>query len=257
MSMTLRTPDAAAEPAWRSVAWAVLNAVQFGFTCAWTAGGIVLALLLQAFTGNTALALRMAARCWAPGLITGAGGRLRVEGADAIDWSQPYLLVSNHQSVIDICALFAAVPKPLRFLLKQEMTGWPMVGWYAVRTGMLFIDRDNPRAAPAMLRAATVLLADGHSLCVFPEGTRSRTGELAEFKAGPFTAAIKAEVAVLPVAVHGAGAVLPPDSLFRVRPGTIRLRFGTPIPAETVRGLDRQQLAQLAQARVQAMLEQP
>mgnify|MGYP002653909397 CR=1 FL=1 len=109
----------------------------------------------------------------------------------------------------------------------------------------------------SLATAATALLADGHSLCVFPEGTRSRTGELAEFKAGPFTAAIKAGVAVLPVAVHGAGAVLPPDSLFRVRPGTIRLRFGTPIPAETVRGLDRQQLAQLAQARVQAMLEQP
>lgn len=257
MSMLLPTPEASTRSPVRSAAWGALNAVQFAFTCIWTGGGILLAMLLQSLSGSAALPLRIGARCWAPGLIAGAGGHLQVEGAERIDWSQPYLLVANHQSVIDICALFAAVPVPLRFLLKQEMTGWPLVGWYALRTGMLFVDRDNPRAAPAMLRAATALLADGHCLGVFPEGTRSRTGEMTAFKAGPFTAAIKAGVSVLPVALQGAGDVLPPDSLFRVRPGRIRLRFGTPIPADTVRTLDRQQLARVAQAQVQALLDRP
>src|SRR5699024_8282064 len=118
-----------AESAARRLAWGVHNAVGFVFTLAWTAGWISLALLVLLLTRRRDIALRMAARCWAPGLLTGAGARRVVEGAEAIDWSRPRLLVSNHQSVIDICALFRAVPVPLHFLLKQEMTRVPFVGW--------------------------------------------------------------------------------------------------------------------------------
>lgn len=254
--MSIILDNSANPPAapWRTALWTLANLVQFAITCLWTGSLIVVAMLLQAVTGNTRLALRMAPRVWAPGLMFGAGARLEVEGAEHVDWSRPYLIVSNHQSVIDICALFAAVPRPLRFLLKQEMTGWPLVGWYARRTGMLFIQRDNPRAAPAMLRDAAGLLAAGHCLCVFPEGTRSRTGELGEFKAGPFSAAIRAGVAVLPVALHGTGAVLPADGLFRVRPGVIRVRFGTPIATAAGAVPDRQALALQARAQVQSLL---
>ena len=117
--------------------------------------------------------------------------------------------MANHQSVIDICALFRAVPVPLRFLLKQEMRRVPFVGWYAWATGMLFIVRDDRRAGPQLRREAAALLASGHSLCLFPEGTRSRDGEMADFKAGSLQAAIDAGVDVLPVALHGAGRVLP------------------------------------------------
>src|SRR5690606_15547020 len=162
------------EPALLRFAWGVHNAVGFVFTLAWTAGWICLALLVLATTRRRDIALRMAARCWAPGLLAGAGARLVVEGAEDIDWSRPRLLVSNHQSIIDICALFRAVPVPLHFLLKQEMTRVPFVGWYARACGMLFIERDNPRAGPRLRREAAALLGEGHTLCLFPEGTRSR-----------------------------------------------------------------------------------
>src|SRR5690606_20717024 len=199
------------------------------FMLLWPAGCISLALLVLLVTRRRDIALRMAARCWAPVLLAGAPARLVVEGADAVDWSRPYLLVSNHQSVIDICALFQAVPVPLHFLLKQEMAKVPFVGWYARACGMLFIERDNPRAGPRLRREAAALLGDGHTLCLFPEGTRSRTGVVAPFKGGGFQAAIDAGAEVLPVAISGSGAVLPPGG-FRVRAGTIRVRFGTPLP---------------------------
>lgn len=239
------------------VAWRVWNVVQFAFTLAWTAGWITLALLLRPGSGARArLPLRMAARCWAPGLLWGAGARLRIEGQERIDFSRPCLFVANHQSVIDICALFRAIPVPLRFLLKEEMRRVPFVGWYACATGMLFIVRDSARAGALFRRQAAALLAGGQSLCLFPEGTRSRDGEMAPFKAGSLQSAIDAGVDVVPVALQGAGRVLPVDGFFRVRPGTIRVGFGTPLPTrEDGRPVARQALAERAQARVQAILD--
>src|SRR5690606_17307034 len=232
------------------------NTIQFAFTLAWTAGWITLALLVRPFSGPQArLPLRMASRCWAPGLLWGAGARLRVEGGEHVDWSRPCLVVANHQSVIDICALFRAIPMPLRFLLKEEMKRVPFVGWYARATGMLFIVRDNARAGARFRREAAAMLAQGRSLCLFPEGTRSRNGEVGPFKAGSLQAAIDAGVDVVPVALHGAGRVLPVDGFFRVRPGTIRVRFGTPLPVrDEGRPVSRQVLAERAQAQVTAML---
>jgi len=239
------------------LSWRIWNALQFAFTLAWTAGWITLALLVRPGSGPRArLPLRMAARCWAPGLLWGAGARLQIQGQERIDWTRPCLFVANHQSVIDICALFRAIPVPLRFLLKDEMRRVPFVGWYACATGMLFIVRDNARAGAVFRRQAAALLADGHSLCLFPEGTRSRSGAMAPFKPGALQSAIDAGVDVVPVALHGAGRVLPVDGLFRVRPGTIRVGFGAPLPTRVDgRPVARQALAEAAQARVQTMLD--
>ncbi len=234
-------------------AWAAWNLVQLLFTLAWTGGLIVVALVVGRVTGDPGRPLRMAAWLWAPGLLGGAGARLQVEGAGRIDWSQPVMLVANHASMIDICAMFRAVPVPLRFLLKKEMTRVPMVGRYARSTGMLFVDRADRRAGIRMIHDATAMLRAGRTLCIFPEGTRSRDGRVAEFKGGAFQAAIAAGVPVVPVAIHGAGAVLPVSGLFRVRPGRIVVRFGAPIATA---GADRNHLAEAAHRDVLRMLEE-
>lgn len=242
----------------KSAAWAAANAVQLVFTLLWTAACISAAMAARALTGKRHVPLRMAARLWAPGLMTGAGARFEVEGAEAIDWSRPHMLVSNHQSIIDICALFRAVPAPLLFLLSRETMQWPFVGWYARGMGMPSIDRGSPRTAPAALREAARCVQEGGQLCLFPEGTRSRDGAVAPFKAAAFQAAIDAGVDVLPVALEGTGAVLPAEGLFAVRPGTIRVRFGTPLATSGEHGIgDRQELARRAHAEVVALLRRP
>src|SRR5690625_4771134 len=129
----------------------LLNLLRFAYTLVWTAGCISVALLVFAVTGgNRRLPLRMASWLWARGLLAFSGS-FAVEGLDRVDWSRPYVLVANHQSVIDICALFRAVPVPLHFLLKQEMARMPFVSWYARAMGMVFIPRDDRRAASASL----------------------------------------------------------------------------------------------------------
>ncbi len=251
--MELPNPSVAEQ--FKALAWAGFNALQLVFTLLWTAACITLAMAACALTGRREQSLRMAARLWAPGLLGGAGAEVVVEGADGIDWSRPHMLVSNHQSVIDICALFRAVPVPLLFLLSRETMQWPFVGWYAKGMGMPFIDRRNPRAAPAALRSAAQRVRDGAQLCLFPEGTRSRDGVVAPFKAAAFQSAIDAGVHVLPVALEGTGAVLPATGLFAVRPGTIRVRFGTPIAtAGDGVAVDRQQLASRAHADIVTLL---
>src|SRR5690554_6013544 len=97
--------------------WSTINTIQLLFTLSWTAFGISIALLVRLLTGSERIPLRMAAWPWAPGLIYGAGARVDAAGFEQIDFSRPYLVVANHQSMIDICALFMTVPTPLRFML--------------------------------------------------------------------------------------------------------------------------------------------
>jgi 1-acyl-sn-glycerol-3-phosphate acyltransferase len=232
-----------ASPRLRRIAWTVLNALQLAFTLGWTAACITLALLVLPVAGrNRRLPLRMAARLWAPGLLLGAGAKLRVEDRGQVDFSRPHVFVSNHQSMIDICALFRALPVPLRFVMKQELARVPFVGWYARAMGMVFVERGRAREAARRLGDAVSLLRGGASLCAFPEGTRGRGDRVAAFKGGTFRVAIEAGVPVVPVAIIGSGAILPASG-FRVRPGTLVVRIGEPVSTRGLRAHDRQQLA--------------
>ena len=152
--------------------WGALNALQAMFMALVTIVGFPVSLLLGLVSGSGA-PLRMASWYWAPLLFAGAGAKVDVEGAERIDWSKPMVLVANHQSMIDIPALFRAVPVPLRFMLKREIAGVPIIGWYARLMGMVFIDRGNARDAKRKLGDAADRLRGGATLAAFPEGTRS------------------------------------------------------------------------------------
>lgn len=182
-----------------------------------------------------------------------ARARLKVEGLEQVDWSQPHVFVANHQSIIDICALFRALPVPLRFVLKQELAKVPFVGWYARAMGMVFIERGTARSAPQRLREAVRMIQAGANVCAFPEGTRSRDGRVGAFKGGAFQVAIEAGVAVVPIAIEGSDAILPAAG-FSVRPGTVHLRIGAPLSTAQLSAADRTALARRAHQAVAEML---
>jgi len=238
----------------KRLAWALFNALQLLFTLLWTAGWICLALVVRLLTGGRHWPLRMASRCWAPGLLHGAGARLKVCGLERIDWSKPHVFVANHQSMIDICALFRALPVPVRFVLKQELAKVPFVGWYARSMGMVFIERASARSSARRLHAAVDIVRGGASVCAFPEGTRGR-GRVGPFKGGAFQLAIEAGVSVVPVAIEGSGRVLP-GAGFRVRPGRIAVRIGDPLPTQGLVPHERGALARQAREAVVALLEE-
>ncbi len=233
--------------------WRVWNTLQLVYTVAWTAGCIILALLALVLAGgNRHIPLRMASRLWAPGLLRGAGAKLRVEGLERVDFSRPHVFVANHQSIIDVCALFRALPVPVRFVIKQELARVPFIGWYARAMGMVFIERGHAREAATRLHGVVSMVRDGASLCAFPEGTRSRDGSVGPFKGGAFQVALLAGVPVVPIAIDGSGAVLPASG-FCVRPGVIHVRIGEPICTAGLQPGDRHALARRAHAAVVAL----
>jgi 1-acyl-sn-glycerol-3-phosphate acyltransferase len=221
--------------------WLPVNAAQAIYTLLWSAGWILAALGVRVVTRSSRLPLAMARRVWAPGLLAGAGARLRASGLEHVDPAGTYFFVSNHQSMIDIPVLFRLLPVDLHFIVKDELRGVPFLGWYISAMGMIFVRRGSGRLALAQVRAAARLIADGRSVLAFPEGTRGK-GTVQPFKTGVFLPALEAGVPIVPIAITGASRVLPARG-FAVRPGLIQVAIGEPIPAAELANLDRHQTA--------------
>jgi len=232
-----------------------LDVLQITAAALWTLACVLAALAVLLATRSRRVPLAMARRLWAPGLLAIGGVRLRVIGGERLDLSGPTVFASNHQSYLDVPVLFAALPVPLSFVLKKELRRMPLVGWYAAAMGMVFVDRRRRRGARDSVGHATALLRSGSSVVLFPEGTRSRDGELAAFKSGGFAAPIAAGASVVPIAIDGAGRVLPPRG-FAVRPGTVRVVIGSPIPVDDLAEQDRRTLASQVRVRVGELLAQ-
>jgi len=166
---------------------------------------------------------------WSRQLLRAAGTPVEVNGLERVPQHEPVVYASNHTSMFDIWALAATLPGSTRFVAKQELGRIPLLGLAMRRAGHVLIDRFNrARAFEAYDKAAQVIRT-GISAIVFPEGTRSPTGELLPFKRAPFGLAITAQVPVVPVYVHGTYRIMPKGSL-RLRPMPIRIEIGDPIP---------------------------
>lgn len=207
--------------------WRVINIAQAVFLCTWSMFWISAALVVSIVSRD--LPLVMARRCWSPGLLFAAGTRIDLAPAAKLDPHGPYVFAMNHQSMIDIPIAFANIPVNLRFVAKRILAFIPFLGWYMWRTGMIFVDRGNREQALRSLQQAGLKVRAGASILAYPEGTRSKDGSVLPFKKGPFVVAIEAGVPIVPVAVDGSHRALPKDG-FRVRPTTVRLAIGEPIP---------------------------
>ncbi len=133
--------------------------------------------------------------------------RLRVEGS----WPAgggPFVVVANHQSILDIL-LLSRMPREMKWVAKEELFRVPWVGWMLRMSGDIPIRRGDAESGGEALSRAKAYLARGMSVMIFPEGTRSRTGQLLPFKSGAFRLALETGAPVLPVAVHGTARGMP------------------------------------------------
>ncbi len=175
-------------------------------------------------------------------LLRASHTTLEVLGRSTIDFSHSYVYMSNHPSVLDIPALFEAIPQSLRMVTKSELFQVPIFGQALERSGFIRIDRHNRDKAIEQLEIAKKRLKEGISIWISPEGTRSRTAEMEPFKKGGFHIALDLGVPIIPIWIQGTEQILRPGSL-SVQPNKkTTLFFGAPIPTK---GLDKQNLAEL------------
>lgn len=157
---------------------------------------------------------------WSKRLLEDVGIDLVVSGREhAGDGSEPLIVMSNHQSHLDIPVLYQSIPGKLRMVAKAELFRIPLFGTAMLAAGFIRIDRSDPgRAIDSLRQTGSSLLAGGTRVWIAPEGTRSRTGELSSFKSGGFRLALDCKVRILPVAIRGTHAALPPRSA-SIKPG--------------------------------------
>lgn len=182
-----------------------------------------------------------APRLWARLVLRAAGVRVIRHGGDQLVEGAPNVFIANHVSWFDIPSMIDVLPH-YGFVAKRELERVPLFGAAARAVGVIFIDRDNRKAAFGAYEAAARKIRDGNPVLVYPEGTRGESYALRPFKKGPFVLAIGAQAPVIPTVIHGTIAVTPRGQ-FRANPGTVHVHLLDPIPTEGLTYDDRDQLA--------------
>ena len=170
---------------------------------------------------------------------------VRIEGKAHIDRRAAYVMVSNHQSLVDILVLFRLFVH-FKWVSKAENFRIPFVGWNMSLNRYIRIERGSMRGNLSMMRGAEAALRGGSSVMIFPEGTRSAGGALGEFKPGAFELAFRSGHAVLPIALHGTFAALPKRGFVLRGRHAIRVRVLEPISPPWAPGADGDSLRMLA-----------
>ena len=168
---------------------------------------------------------------WGRACLLLAGVPVIVSGLDHIAEGERYVIMSNHESGLDIPALLTALPTSLElcFLAKKSLFRVPFLGWAMRSAGFVPVDREDRSSAVAMLAQTMEEVRKGASPLVFPEETWTLDGRLLPFQRGGFLVALKTGLAILPVGLEGPRLVLPPDQGL-IRPQPVTVRIGKPLP---------------------------
>lgn len=190
---------------------------------------------------------------WASRLLKLAGARVTISGLENIPSDKPVLFVSNHQGAFDIPLLLAHLGRPFGFIAKEELAKLPFVNFWMRCLRCVFITRGNPREAIKAINDGIALLKGGHSLMVFPEGTRSKTGDLLPFKPGSLRLATKSGVHVIPITINGSKNLMRPDSMI-IQPASLHITVHPAIMPEIVSSIETADLTEQIVATIESAL---
>lgn len=188
---------------------------------------------------------------WAMNRMKDSGAKVNVYGMENLPKDRRGILfVANHQSNFDILLLLSYLPVPKGFVAKMELGTFPFVNQWMKRIHCLFMDRHDVKQAAGVIIEGIKQLKNGINMVIFPEGTRSRTGELGEFRGGSFKLATKSKCMLVPLTIDGTRNLMEANH-YRIKSGTVNLYIHKPIDTST---LTKEESAELP-ARVREIIK--
>ena len=193
------------------------------------------------------------ARKWSAELMDIAGIKLEVFGRSNIDKNETYIFVSNHSDLFDIPILHCAIENDFRIIYKKELEKVPIFGKGLERSPYIGVVRENPQKAMKSVENAIKSAGEGRSVLVFPEGTRTKTGAVGQFKRGGFMIAARAGKPVVPVAVKGTYGIST-SSKFAIKGADVKVMIGEPIYQSSHNSQEEKKLMIEVKERIEKML---
>jgi 1-acyl-sn-glycerol-3-phosphate acyltransferase len=178
---------------------------------------------------------------------------LTIDGRHKIERRRPYVMVSNHLSLLDILVLFRLFTH-FKWVSKIENFRVPFIGWNMSLNGYIKLRRGDRRSVARMMQHCAKTLRTGSSVMMFPEGTRSPSGELRSFKPGAFELALTTRAPILPIVVEGTADALPKRGFVLRGRHPIRITVLDPLPYESFAGQTAEQLTERVRALIAAHL---
>jgi 1-acyl-sn-glycerol-3-phosphate acyltransferase len=178
---------------------------------------------------------------------------VQVIGLENLPKENGYLMYGNHQGLFDVVALVYSFPGPLSCVFKKELSNVPLLKQIIACTKSFAMDREDVRQSLEVIRAVTEEVKQGRNYLIFPEGTRSRNGNvMGEFHGGSFRCASKARCPIVPMAFIDSYKVLDQKGS---KPVSMQLHYLDPIPYEEYKDLKTVELAELVKRRIAAVIE--
>lgn len=195
------------------------------------------------FFANAENNVHKVANIWSRILLLLCKTKVEVIGAENIPPGKARVFMANHQSDFDIFIALAYVPGQFRWIAKKELFAIPVFGRAMKSAGYIEIDRQNHEKALHSLDLAAARIREGKSVMTFPEGTRSRNGEIKTFKQGTFYLAIQSGAPIVPITIIGSGDIMPRRSL-NIKPGKIKVIIDKPIATQGYTVENRRELVE-------------
>lgn len=191
---------------------------------------------------------------WAKVTMFLAGEKVEVIGREKIPTDQAVLFVGNHNSFFDILTFYGYTPMPVGFVAKKELGMVPIMNWWMMCVGCLFLDRSSPKAGLKTINKGVEMMKKGDSMFIFPEGTRSKDGTLGHFKPGSLRLAEKSGSPIVPVAMTNTAQVFEGNG-YRMHGAKCKMIFGDPIYPADLPQDSKAACAEFVRDKVQALLD--
>jgi len=199
---------------------------------------------------------RKVARKWARRMVKAGGGTVSTKGLEHMP-KGPAVYVGNHIGNFDIPLVMGYLGEDAKpIFAKKELRNLPLINRWMDELHCVFVDRKNPRSAVTSINEAAKWVGEGYSIVIFPEGTRSPTGLVRDFKGGAFKIAQKAHVPVVPFAIHGTDKIMGHNSIW-IHPAHVSIEILPPIPTENFTRKDFAALPNQCANVIRAALGQP